>query len=351
MAVGKRSLEGEVAIVTGAGVGIGRAIAGSLARAGAAVLLNDVDAAQAERAAGEIRAEGGRCEAGAGDVASVEAVRGLVDRAVERFGRVTLVVANAGVTLWSPFVPFEQVAALAASKSFHLVSAFRPTYNMAANLVQSYTAERAHHLLNLSFAQFQSDRDLVRLEARLERREQHLTALTANATSPFGDIEEYRTLRREHALAAPGTGGAAVEHALGELKPGDVIYVEKGPSVGRAAVLTVAVATAGSGGGVAVKRSRTISTTASIMAPMVATSSHAERVASGRGPASRIQVSATLGTSSSTYSAVSDFCTSSGASMRASTSSFTCSGATDSCPPVWCSASSRMNAGDRSARS
>ena len=73
------------------------------------------------------------------------------------------------VVLWSPFVPFEQVATLASSRTFHLRSAFRPTYNMAANLVGTYTSEQAHHLLNLSFAQYQSDRDVVRLEARLER--------------------------------------------------------------------------------------------------------------------------------------------------------------------------------------
>ena len=61
--------------------------------------------------------------------------------------------------LWSPFVPFDQVAALASSRTFHLNSAFRPTYNMAANLVRSYTSETAHHLLNLSFAQYQADRN------------------------------------------------------------------------------------------------------------------------------------------------------------------------------------------------
>ena len=58
------------------------------------------------------------------------------------------------VVLWSPFVPFDQVAALVSSRTFHLNSAFRPTYNMAANLVRSYTSELAHHLLNLSFAQY-----------------------------------------------------------------------------------------------------------------------------------------------------------------------------------------------------
>jgi 3-oxoacyl-[acyl-carrier protein] reductase len=110
LTVEKRSLENEVAVVTGAGVGIGRAIASSVARAGAAVLLNDVDAGRAERAAAEIREEGLRCAAAPGDVSSDEVVCGLVDRAVEAFGGVTLVAANAGVTVWSPFLETDRTA-------------------------------------------------------------------------------------------------------------------------------------------------------------------------------------------------------------------------------------------------
>ena len=45
------------------------------------------------------------------------------------------------------------------------MSSFRPTYNMAANLVRRYSAGTAHHLLNLSFAQFRADRDVVVLDA------------------------------------------------------------------------------------------------------------------------------------------------------------------------------------------
>ena len=87
-----------------------------------------------------------------------------------RAGRRGIDSIGQAVVLWSPFVPFEQVAALAASRTFHLRSAFRPTYNMAANLVGTYTNEQAHHLLNLSFAQYQADRDVVRLEARVRAR-------------------------------------------------------------------------------------------------------------------------------------------------------------------------------------
>ena len=85
--------------------------------------------------------------------------------------------------LWSPFVPFEQVAALASSRTYALRSAFRPTYNMAANLVRRYEPEQAHHLLNLSFAQYQADRAVVRLEARIERQQAAPRRLRAEATA------------------------------------------------------------------------------------------------------------------------------------------------------------------------
>jgi ATP-dependent RNA helicase HelY len=66
------------------------------------------------------------------------------------------------IVLWSPFVTFEEVANLAASRSFRLTSSFRPTYNMAANLVRRYDAGEAHRLLGNSFAQYQADADVAR---------------------------------------------------------------------------------------------------------------------------------------------------------------------------------------------
>jgi ATP-dependent RNA helicase HelY len=147
------------------------------------------------------------------------------------------------LVLWNPFVTFEQIASLALSRSFHLNSAFRPTYNMTCNLVRAYDREEAHHLLGLSLAQYQSDGDIVRMEARIRRREQQYAELRTSASSPFGDVDEYRATlnRRGESRTTPvGGGGAAVEHALAALKPGDVIYVEKGRYAGRVAVLTAA---------------------------------------------------------------------------------------------------------------
>ncbi|MEK7423394.1 MAG: DEAD/DEAH box helicase [Actinomycetota bacterium] len=162
-----------------------------------------------------------------------------------RAGRRGIDELGNAIVLWSPFVPFDQVAALASSRSFHLNSAFRPTYNMAANLVRSYTSERAHHLLNLSFAQYQADRDVVKIEARLERRQDHLSELVAEAVSPFGDVEEYRKLvkSRDGTVAARSASigrDNLIDLALMKLRPGDIVYAEKGRYAGRVAVLTSA---------------------------------------------------------------------------------------------------------------
>jgi ATP-dependent RNA helicase HelY len=81
-----------------------------------------------------------------------------------RAGRRGLDDKGHAVVLWNPFVTFEQVAGLASSRTFRLTSSFRPTYNMAVNLVRSYSSEEARHLLNLSFAQYQADRDVVKIE-------------------------------------------------------------------------------------------------------------------------------------------------------------------------------------------
>jgi ATP-dependent RNA helicase HelY len=142
------------------------------------------------------------------------------------------------IVLWSPFVPFDQVASLASSRTYGLRSAFRPTYNMAANLVRRYEPADAHHLLNLSLAQFQADRAVVRFETRIERQQERIARLEREAACDRGDVEEYRELRQAHgeapAAQPPVTG--AVEYALSRLMPGDVVEV----AGRRLAVLSVA---------------------------------------------------------------------------------------------------------------
>jgi ATP-dependent RNA helicase HelY len=104
---------------------------------------------------------------------------------VGRAGRRGLDQLGHGIVCWSPERSFADVASLAGSKAFTLESSFRPTYNMAANLVRRYRRAEAEAILKRSFAQFQFERRLATLlgsradgldEATLKRRERRAEA-------------------------------------------------------------------------------------------------------------------------------------------------------------------------------
>lgn len=122
------SFDQQTAVITGAGTGIGFAIARQLALKGAAVVLNDIDAERAETAAARIREEGGQCLAVPGDAGDVAFIYRMVDRAVDEFGHLDLAIANAGLTLFGDFFSytpddFQKVITLNLQGEFFLAQA------------------------------------------------------------------------------------------------------------------------------------------------------------------------------------------------------------------------------------
>ncbi len=100
------SLNGKVALITGAASGIGKAIAELYAKNGAAVAIADINQDAADKAAAEINAAGGKAIGVAMDVTSEDAVNAGTDKVVEAFGALDILISNAGVQIINPIDQF-----------------------------------------------------------------------------------------------------------------------------------------------------------------------------------------------------------------------------------------------------
>ncbi len=162
-----------------------------------------------------------------------------------RAGRRGIDQLGHAIVVFQRQVPFERVASLASTRTYELSSSFRPSYNMAVNLIRNYTRDQTHHLLNSSFAQFLADRGVVALERQLERDTAYLNGYREQMRCDRGDFDEYWALRekadsiREQARKGrERVHGEAVRRALAGLGPGDVIFVPRAKRRGLAVVLS-----------------------------------------------------------------------------------------------------------------
>ncbi|MDQ1721242.1 MAG: ATP-dependent helicase HelY [Pseudonocardiales bacterium] len=161
-----------------------------------------------------------------------------------RAGRRGIDIEGHAVVQWSPEIDPARVAGLASTRTYPLRSSFRPSYNMAINLVSQVGRETARALLESSFAQFQADRSVVGLTRQITRNEKALADFENRMHCHLGDFAEYQELRtriseREKSLSRQGVSDrrAAVAQSLEALSVGDVIRIQSGRRAGLAVVL------------------------------------------------------------------------------------------------------------------
>ncbi|QIZ98809.1 DEAD/DEAH box helicase [Leifsonia sp. PS1209] len=128
-----------------------------------------------------------------------------------RAGRRGIDVEGHSVIQWQDGLDPQAVASLASRRSYPLNSSFRPTYNMAVNLIDQFGRERTREILESSFAQFQADRAVVDLARKVRQQEESLAGYEKAMTCHLGDFREYSGIRRE--LSDLERKGSSMEHA------------------------------------------------------------------------------------------------------------------------------------------
>ena len=176
--------------------------------------------------------------------AHVDVTPGEYTQLTGRAGRRGIDIEGHAVVLYRPGLDPRALAGLASTRTYPLRSSFKPSYNMAVNLVGQVGTARARALLESSFAQFQADRAVVGLTRQLRRNTEALAGYKESMTCHLGDFEEYAGLRRalsdrEAELSRQNSASrrAAAAGAVEALKIGDIITVPAGRRSGLAVVL------------------------------------------------------------------------------------------------------------------
>jgi ATP-dependent RNA helicase HelY len=159
-----------------------------------------------------------------------------------RAGRRGIDVEGHAVVLWQPGVDPAEVAGLAGTRTYPLTSSFRPSYNMAVNLVGQVGRRRAAALLESSFAQFQADRAVLGLARQARQIRKSMEQLEVSCD--LGDFAEYQAIRRELSRREAGQARrrsaarqAEAAASLEQLRRGDIVQVPAGRRAGIALVL------------------------------------------------------------------------------------------------------------------
>ncbi len=164
-----------------------------------------------------------------------------------RAGRRGIDVEGHAVVVWHRGLDPRELAGLASTRTYPLRSSFRPSYNMAVNLVATTGRERATALLESSFAQYQADASIVNLATEIRRNDDALIGYREAMECHLGDFAEYAQLRDElNSLERDGERRSRAERrdravrSLRDLRRGDVVRVAGGRRSGPAVVVEAA---------------------------------------------------------------------------------------------------------------
>ncbi len=170
-----------------------------------------------------------------------------------RAGRRGIDIEGHAVVVWSPGMDPRAVGGLASRRTYPLRSSFRPSYNMAVNLVDRLGRKAARDLLEQSFAQYQANAAVVGLARQVARNSEAIASHAGAMQCHLGDTASYLALLTELAAAEKEIARAgasrrrdATARDLAELRRGDVIEVPTGRRAGLAVVLDPGVAADGS---------------------------------------------------------------------------------------------------------
>ena len=161
-----------------------------------------------------------------------------------RAGRRGIDIEGHAVVLYNRGLDPLALGGLASTRTYPLRSSFRPTYNMAVNLVGQVGRETAREILETSFAQFQADRAVVGMAVTVKRNEEALAGYVESMTCHLGDFTSYAALRNEirdieKEAAKARSAGRRAEAAISleRLRLGDVIKIAGGRRSGYAIVI------------------------------------------------------------------------------------------------------------------
>ena len=168
-------------------------------------------------------------------VAHVQLSAGEYTQLTGRAGRRSIDREGHAVVLYQGRVEPEEVASLASKRTYPLISAFRPTYNMVVNLLARSSRASTREVLESSFAQFQADRGVVEFAREAARVKKHMDEVASHVKCEYGDALEYFQLREElsgleksSARARSAVVRQDMEKDLRRARRGDIVAYQPG---------------------------------------------------------------------------------------------------------------------------